>query len=544
MNFQELDDLINSGVKEIVLSEDVFLVYGEGEKYYPNGIEINTDGLVIDGNGHIIDAEKSAKIFYIKADNVTIKNLNFKNAMVAILNEGKNLSLKNCRFNDSLGGSGGAIYSASDMNLEDCIFENNTADLSHGGAIYLYLYDSNPRRDVVFKNCIFKRNHINNRFSYKDHDGGAIFNGNANLFLFNCIFEDNGKVNDAYSKEGVSDSIYNGKEGFISLNNCYFKTDKEYCIRNDGHLMIRSSEFYHNSDSGHEIKGSILNFGSVGLLSIKCDQYNVKLNGKILNGSDIPNLIFTLEHMQGSNKSFVCSVYDFELDNYESDRYLESLIENNIEEISHECHEKSGEYEFNFSYQKELILDSNILYNCNRNEAIELDADNLIFDGKDHIINGNFQQIFNVVGDNICFKNITFRNASYYKGSVMDLKGKNIQFVNCVFERNFAHLGVLNLDNSSVRLINCKFANNFSDDFRYYCLREGKRYSHIPMYYMKYVHFLLRDGGIILSINESSLIIENSQFFENHSKKSLINNIGLSLILKNSQIENNILRMT
>lgn len=40
MNFKEFNELINSGAKEIALTEDVFLVHGEGEKYYPSGIEI------------------------------------------------------------------------------------------------------------------------------------------------------------------------------------------------------------------------------------------------------------------------------------------------------------------------------------------------------------------------------------------------------------------------------------------------------------------------------------------------------------------------
>ena len=56
MNFKDLDDLIHkSDAKEIVLDSDIVLDDGE-ESEYLEGIKLDIDDLVINGNGHLIDA--------------------------------------------------------------------------------------------------------------------------------------------------------------------------------------------------------------------------------------------------------------------------------------------------------------------------------------------------------------------------------------------------------------------------------------------------------------------------------------------------------
>ena len=59
-NFKYLDDLIHSGVKEIVLDSDIELDPNNERREYLNGIKLDVDDLTIDGNGHAIDALKSA----------------------------------------------------------------------------------------------------------------------------------------------------------------------------------------------------------------------------------------------------------------------------------------------------------------------------------------------------------------------------------------------------------------------------------------------------------------------------------------------------
>lgn len=53
-NFKDLDDLVHSGVKEIVLDSDIILEKGESsnDEY---SLKFDVDGLIIDGNGYTID---------------------------------------------------------------------------------------------------------------------------------------------------------------------------------------------------------------------------------------------------------------------------------------------------------------------------------------------------------------------------------------------------------------------------------------------------------------------------------------------------------
>ena len=62
-NFRYLDELIHSGVKEIVLDSDIVLDPDEKSQYL-NGIKLDADDLAIDGNGHAIDAQGLTRIFY------------------------------------------------------------------------------------------------------------------------------------------------------------------------------------------------------------------------------------------------------------------------------------------------------------------------------------------------------------------------------------------------------------------------------------------------------------------------------------------------
>ena len=105
-NFKELEELINSGVKEISLTEDVM-----SEGNYEDGIIICTDGLIIDGNNHKIDANSLGRIFIVEAKNVTLKNIVFVNGKTnggggAIVNYDVNLRIINCCFKNNLTNGG------------------------------------------------------------------------------------------------------------------------------------------------------------------------------------------------------------------------------------------------------------------------------------------------------------------------------------------------------------------------------------------------------------------------------------------------------
>ncbi len=347
MNFKEFEELINGEAKEISINEDIIL---DDNEVYKKGIEINRKGLVINGNGHAIDAKNRGKAFNIQADNVTLKNITFKkctshenNGGGAVENWGKHLSIKHCYFSNNQANNntgGGAIYSFKDIELTDCIFENNTSIESNGGAVFLdSLGDYHTR--ATLRNCEFKNNYADGQFKDFGSNAGAIYNKKTYLSLFNCNFEDNGVVS-AYMSN--SESILN-EDGLIIIDNCFFKTRKSYSIFNRGLLILNNSRFYHDFKSGFEIQGSIFNRGSVGLLYDENSQYNVELNGEILNSSNINDLINEYKTVYNPDTCEKTTTYKknsikpVNLDDYGDCECLKSLSENKMDIISSEDYE-------------------------------------------------------------------------------------------------------------------------------------------------------------------------------------------------------------
>ena len=121
-------------------------------------IEIYTPGVVINGNGAVIDmAGSNIRAFYIGNSDVTINNLTIKNA--------------------NYNGNGGAIYFYSTGTVSNCNFINNKATGidSWGGAVSF-------NREGAVTNCNFTGNNAT-------RDGGAINIGSGTVS--NCNFTNN-----------------------------------------------------------------------------------------------------------------------------------------------------------------------------------------------------------------------------------------------------------------------------------------------------------------------------------------------------------------
>ena len=76
-NFKDLEKLIKKS-KEVVLEYDFTIDIKEHSKYH-KGIKIKKNNLIIEGNGHYIDAKKMSRIFWIESKKITFKNIEFKN---------------------------------------------------------------------------------------------------------------------------------------------------------------------------------------------------------------------------------------------------------------------------------------------------------------------------------------------------------------------------------------------------------------------------------------------------------------------------------
>ncbi len=192
MNFKELDRLIHSKIKRITLTSDVVLEDGE-ELIYKNGIEIDLDGLIIDGDSHTIDARGKARIFNVRARlQVIITNITFKNGLHAegggaICNFSKFLTLGYCTFENNTANEGGAIYNHAFLKATNCSFKHNYSkncqDIYNWDTIVLRECSfENPNKNIIFnlkdvvnENCNFESHHIivNNRVEFSDFDNNV-----------------------------------------------------------------------------------------------------------------------------------------------------------------------------------------------------------------------------------------------------------------------------------------------------------------------------------------------------------------------------------
>lgn len=217
MNFREFEELINSGEEKIVLTEDV--VAEDFEKTdYMMGIDINADNIIIDGDCHIIDAKGKVSIFYVKASNVTLKNICFKDGFCeysggAIYNKG-DLTIVNCRFTGNCCEDfGGAVYTSSGLTITSSVFSKNKAD--YGGAVYVSSDSTLKVEDTVFDS------------NTSEFEGGAIYN-KSRLRIYGSLFRSN-----ASFKGGA---IYNGD--IMNVRDCEFEKN----IASDGDHIETENE--------------------------------------------------------------------------------------------------------------------------------------------------------------------------------------------------------------------------------------------------------------------------------------------------------------
>ena len=180
ITFEDLQSLINSANAgdTIELDKD----YINDGSISSEGIDV-TKSITIDGNGHTLDAKCLSRVLNIKSDGVTLKNIIFRNAFIAgvnnggaINNGGYNGNIFNCSFvNCSAGQSAGAVGGYGDESIfANCSFINcSSAD--HSGAVD-WAYDCN----------IFNSTFVNCSARY----GGAFACGwiGDNSIIYNCTF--------------------------------------------------------------------------------------------------------------------------------------------------------------------------------------------------------------------------------------------------------------------------------------------------------------------------------------------------------------------
>ncbi|WP_458403474.1 right-handed parallel beta-helix repeat-containing protein [Methanobrevibacter sp.] len=232
--------------------------------------------ITVDGNDHVIDASDIPRVFFVKADNVVIKNINFVNAKTTGLAGGviswwgNNGTLINCNFSDNLASSGGgAVYLRGDnATIANCNFINNSAVVaadvsltcgdgydpsqphimtvnSDGGALYL------EGNNISVDNCCFESNKV-------DFAGGAIKTswGN-NVRISNSKF----KNNSAGHNGGAIDM--NGENPLI-VNSTFINNAPADLFLNSRNATVMDSHFENVSsvDALYDVRYVNVSFGS------------------------------------------------------------------------------------------------------------------------------------------------------------------------------------------------------------------------------------------------------------------------------------------
>ena len=247
----------HNGNTEIVILDGTYSTNGfyniEVEKYYDNSILMiraqNPGKVTLDGN-------HNHRLLTISSPNVMIEGINFINANTTSNNGGvcisigenaNHISINKCNFtnNGRSGTYGGAIrvngnnYARThDINVTNCYFENNTADVgggirseqgtygihvvnctavhnhgtTHGGFACLF------GDDTVLENCTFEDNYA--------PSSGAVHCHSGNVTVKNCTFVNNSAVgggsNATNGYAGALGLVYTGSPGVTVLDSHFY----------------------------------------------------------------------------------------------------------------------------------------------------------------------------------------------------------------------------------------------------------------------------------------------------------------------------------
>ena len=265
--FATIDYAVSLKTGKITFTSDI-VFDPERDSDFINGILLEDDNLLIDGDGHTIDARGMARVFEVTGKNITIRNFIFLNCRAgeggAIINRGT-LRLENVKFSVCRADFGGAICNASgEITIKDVEFSANMAEYG-GGAIH------NDGGDILIWDCLIHQNRAQhgaisnsggrirlrntcirrNRASCK---GSAIANDGGVMSISACTLREN-------ASEGFGVVVNSNGEVRIEESDIKCNSAKDYMIHNAGNLEInncllrlnRSKGIMFNEGEGHFI---------------------------------------------------------------------------------------------------------------------------------------------------------------------------------------------------------------------------------------------------------------------------------------------------
>ena len=268
LDFNHVLTRITDYEKPIVLNHDVVLTRSEAHQF-KKGIEIKRDNVVIDGNGHSIDARGKNRIFNVLSKNVVLKNFTFKNGFsekfggaVRVAGECK---LINCTFENNRAKKGGNdISNGSELSICHCNFSDAYGSINNLGTIYLLKDEEHEIKPLISNNGEIKRIIPKHDVSFlingdKDHIKGALIRiGDKSGFSNDegaCVLE--GIEEGKHSLE-VSAEHYISFNGNIDVseNNVLFDIQLERLIqRHDIKILVKHK--------GEPVSDAIVSVGGI-----------------------------------------------------------------------------------------------------------------------------------------------------------------------------------------------------------------------------------------------------------------------------------------
>ena len=461
MNFRDFDDLIHSGANEIVLDSDIILSDDE-ESEYLDGIRLDVDNLIIDGNNHSIDACGKARIFLIVANNIAIKNITLKNGFSqkggAIFNEGDGLSIEKSFFSNNSAqyaefpvfSMGGAIENSGEMSISESAFSLNRAE--SGGAI------ANSGKLTISKSTLCD-NSVQSDKPPVFIQGGAVDN-DGELSMLGCEMERN-----LSQKDGGA--IANA--GRLSMADCLVSNNSSKenggAITNSGLMEIKDSKVTQNSaeiggaiyniDEGiiddvlfegneceHEFAQDIFNEGVLNLIEFKFNSPKKTIFNReyVVIHKNINDKIHNLAEISHAFWGF---------DNVKTFTYLDELIH---------------------SGQRDIILKNDIFLlgfedDVDRfRDGIVVDVDGITIDGNGHAVSAlQLARIFKITGKDVTIKNITLEEGFTRDSGGAIFNEGEATFDNVIFLNNVAREkggAIHNVQSGEIKIISSRFELN------------------------------------------------------------------------------------
>lgn len=283
-NFKYVEDLINQS-SNITLDANINFKWSDKRKYGLDGIKITADDIIIDGNGFTIDGDEKTSIFTITGKNITLKNINFKNAKCAIINQGS-LTVKNCTFEDNIANDGNDrdISNEEKLVLNNNHFKSDSKTILNNGIIYLEESTKDPLNVITTDGEIYRRKPIeDNQYDF-NHLKELVANNSEILLnqdiIFNAftakdnlavsvkkddmVIDGNGHIIDAKNK---SQGIFHITGDNVIIKNFIFKNSPVNAISNEGSNLKLINCYFKHMDS--ELDGAISNKGEMYILNSK-----------------------------------------------------------------------------------------------------------------------------------------------------------------------------------------------------------------------------------------------------------------------------------